>query len=331
MLIEEAKETTRQMSENEEILSLMKAEAEKQGLDISKNQKFLALSAKNDRMKMKLDGSNAGRLQGMFKRFRASIPSREELKEQSRVFAGISSTLEGVAKGVGGFAKAAGTKTAGALGGLMGMIKGLMKGGLLIGALILFRQFINSPYFKQLISLIKDTIIPALERMIEKLKPPIMEFINYLGKVLPGVFNAIFGEGGLFDNAVSYFEGVMELIKGIFTGDVDLIFGGIKKMFSSVVNAIDNIIKAILEFFGVENFSIIDKVKEIFTKIGDFIQGIIDNVVGVLRKIPLIGRFFKDEDAKKLGMADEVEDSKEDKGRGRGRGRGKTIREDESG
>ena len=62
----------------------------------------------------------------------------------------------------------------------------------------------------------------------------------------------------------------MELIKGIFTGDVDLIFGGIKKMFSSVVNAIDNIIKAILEFFGVENFSIIDKVKEIFTKIGDF-------------------------------------------------------------
>ena len=331
MLIEEAKETTRQMSENEDILSLMKAEAEKQGLDISKNQKFLALSAKNDRMKMKLDGINAGRLQGMFKRFRASIPSREELKEQSRVFAGISSTLEGVAKGVGGFAKAAGTKTAGALGGLMGMIKGLMKGGLLIGALILFRQFINSPYFKQLISLIKETIIPALERMIEKLKPPIMEFINYLGKVLPGVFNAIFGEGGLFDNAVSYFEGVMELIKGIFTGDVDLIFGGIKKMFSSVVNAIDNIIKAILEFFGVENFSIIDKVKEIFTKIGDFIQGIIDNVVGVLRKIPLIGRFFKDEDAKKLGMADEVEDSKEDKGRGRGRGRGKTIREDESG
>ena len=99
----------------------------------------------------------------------------------------------------------------------MGMIKGLMKGGLLIGALILFRQFINSPYFKQLISLIKETIIPALERMIEKLKPPIMEFINYLGKVLPGVFNAIFGEGGLFDNAVSYFEGVMELIKGIFT------------------------------------------------------------------------------------------------------------------
>ena len=82
MLIEEAKETTRQMSENEDILSLMKAEAEKQGLDISKNQKFLALSAKNDRMKMKLDGINAGRLQGMFKRFRASIPSREELKEQ---------------------------------------------------------------------------------------------------------------------------------------------------------------------------------------------------------------------------------------------------------
>ena len=113
--------------------------------------------------------------------------------------------------------------------------------------------------------------------------------------------------------------------------DVDLNFGGIKKLFSSVVNAIDNIIKAILEFFGVENFSIIDKVKEIFTKIGDFIQGIIDNVVGGLRKIPYIGRFFKDEDAKKLGMADEVEDSKEDKGRGRGRGRGKTIREDGSG
>lgn len=322
MLIEEAKKTNQNINENEEILSLMKAEAEKQGLDINKNQKFLALSAKNDRMKMKLDGINAGRLSGMFKRFRASIPSREELKEQSRVFAGISGTLEGVAKGVGGFAKAAGTKTVGALGGLMGMIKGLMKGGLLIGALILFRQFINSPYFKQLISLIKETVIPALERMIKKLKPPIMEFINYLGKVLPGIFNAIFGEGGLFDNAVSYFEGVMELIKGIFTGDVDLIFGGIKKMFSSVVNAIDNIIKAILEFFGVENFSIIDKVKEIFTKIGNFIQGIIDNVVGVLRKIPLIGRFFKDEDAKKLGMTDEVEDSK-DKGRGRGRGRGK--------
>ena len=324
MLIEEAKKTNQNINENEELLSLMKAEAEKQGLDINKNQKFLALSAKNDRMKMKLDGINAGRLQGMFKRFRASIPSREELKEQSRTFSLISGTLEGVSKGIGGFAKAAGTKTAGALGGVFGVIKGLMKGGLFLGALLLFRQFINSPMFQSLISLIKDTIIPALERMIKKLKPPIMAFVNYLGEVLPGVFNAIFGEGGVFDNAVNFFVGVMDTIKGIFTGDVDLIFGGIKKIFSSVVGIFDNIIKGILEFFGIENFSIVGKVKEIFSKIGGFIQGIIDNVVGVLRKIPLIGRFFKDEDAKALGMTDEVEDSK-DKGRGRGRNKGKKI------
>ena len=39
MLIEEAKKTNESISANEEILSLMKAEAEKSGLDINKNQK----------------------------------------------------------------------------------------------------------------------------------------------------------------------------------------------------------------------------------------------------------------------------------------------------
>jgi hypothetical protein len=156
----------------------------------------------------------------MFKRISASIPSREELKEQSRVFEGISGTLEGVSAGIGGFAKSVGTKAKDSLGGIMGMIIGLMKGGLLIAGLLAFRAFINSPYFTMLIDLIKNTIIPAFQRMIEKLKPPIMAFIDYLGVVLPRVFNVIFGEGGLFDNAVSYFQGVMDLVKGIFTPDL---------------------------------------------------------------------------------------------------------------
>ena len=291
MLIEEAKRTNESISANEEILSLMKAEAEKSGLDINKNQKFLALSAKTDREKLKLEGINAGRIQGMFKRISASIPSREELKEQSRVFAGISGTLEGVAKGVGGFAKAVGGKTKNALGGIMGMIKGLMKGGLLIAGLVAFRAFINSPYFQQMIDLIKNTIIPAFQRMIEKLKPPIMEFIRYLGEVLPRVFNVIFGEGGLFDNAVSYFQGVMDLVKGIFTGDVDLIKSGVKKMFTSLIDAFDNIVKGILEFFGVENFSIVDSIKGIYNKVKDFFVNISDKIGSIVNAIK---QFVKD-------------------------------------
>ena len=291
MLIEEAKRTNESISANEEILSLMKAEAEKSGLDINKNQKFLALSAKTDREKLKLEGINAGRIQGMFKRISASIPSREELKEQSRVFEGISGTLEGVSAGIGGFAKSVGTKAKDSLGGIMGMIKGLMKGGLLIAGLLAFRAFINSPYFTMLIDLIKNTIIPAFQRMIEKLKPPIMAFIDYLGVVLPRVFNVIFGEGGLFDNAVSYFQGVMDLVKGIFTGDVDLIKSGVKKMFTSLIDAFDNIIKGILEFFGVENFSIVDSIVGIYNKVKDFFVNISDKIGSIVNAIK---QFVKD-------------------------------------
>jgi len=291
MLIEEAKKTNENISANEEILSLMKAEAEKSGLDINKNQKFLALSAKTDREKLKLEGINAGRIQGMFKRISASIPSREELKEQSRVFAGISGTLEGVSAGIGGFAKSMGGKAKNALGGVFDMIKGLLKGGLLIAGLLAFRAFINSPYFTMLIDLIKNTIIPAFQRMIEKLKPPIMAFIDYLGVVLPRVFNVIFGEGGLFDNAVSYFQGVMDLVKGIFTGDVDLIKSGVKKMFTSLIDAFDNIVKGILEFFGVENFSIVDSIVGIYNKVKDFFVNIADKIGSIVNAIK---QFVKD-------------------------------------
>ena len=291
MLIEEAKRTNESISANEEILSLMKAEAEKSGLDISKNQKFLALSAKTDREKLKLEGINAGRIQGMFKRISASIPSREELKEQSRVFAGISNTLEGVSAGIGGFAKSVGGKAKDALGGVFGMIKGLMKGGLLIAGLVAFRAFINSPYFKQMIDLIKNTIIPAFQRMIETLKPPIMEFIRYLGEVIPKVFEDIFGPGGFIDNAILALTGVFDFLKGIFTGDVELIKQGVKKIFTGVINAFDKALEAVLEFFGVENFSIIDSIVGIYNKVKDFFVNISDKIGSIVNAIK---QFVKD-------------------------------------
>jgi len=291
MLIEEAKRTNESISANEEILSLMKAEAEKSGLDISKNQKFLALSAKTDREKLKLEGINAGRIQGMFKRISASIPSREELKEQSRVFAGISNTLEGVSAGIGGFAKSVGTKAKDALGGVFGMIKGLMKGGLLIAGLVAFRAFINSPYFKQMIDLIKNTIIPAFQRMIETLKPPIMEFIRYLGEVIPKVFEDIFGPGGFIDNAILALTGVFDFLKGIFTGDVELIKQGVKKIFTGVVKAFDKALEAVLEFFGIENFSIIDSIVGIYNKVKDFFVNIADKIGSIVNAIK---QFVKD-------------------------------------
>lgn len=291
MLIEEAKRTNESISANEEILSLMKAEAEKSGLDINKNQEFLALSAKTDREKLKLEGINAGRIQGMFKRISASIPSREELKEQSRVFAGISNTLEGVSAGIGGFAKSVGTKAKDSLGGIMGMIKGLMKGGLLIAGLVAFRAFINSPYFKQMIDLIKNTIIPAFQRMIETLKPPIMEFIRYLGEVIPKVFEDIFGPGGFIDNAILALTGVFDFLKGIFTGDVELIKQGVKKIFTGVINAFDKALEAVLEFFGVENFSIIDSIVGIYNKVKDFFVNISDKIGSIVNAIK---QFVKD-------------------------------------
>ena len=291
MLIEEAKRTNESISANEEILSLMKAEAEKSGLDISKNQKFLALSAKTDREKLKLEGINAGRIQGMFKRISASIPSREELKEQSRVFAGISNTLEGVSAGIGGFAKSVGGKAKDALGGVFGMIKGLMKGGLLIAGLVAFRAFINSPYFKQMIDLIKNTIIPAFQRMIETLKPPIMEFIRYLGEVIPKVFEDIFGPGGFIDNAILALTGVFDFLKGIFTGDVELIKQGVKKIFTGVINAFDKALEAVLEFFGIENFSIIDSIVGIYNKVKDFFVNISDKIGSIVNAIK---QFVKD-------------------------------------
>ena len=223
------------------------------------------------------NNSIMGKLTGMFKKIGNAIPSREQLKEQSRLFAGISNTLEKVGEGISGFAKSIGGKAKNALGGVFDMIKGLLKGGLLIAGLLAFRAFINSPYFTQLIDIIKNTIIPAFQRMIETLKPPIMEFIRYLGEVIPKVFEDIFGPGGFMDNAIGALIGVFDFLKGVFTGDVELIKQGVKKIFTGVLNAFDKAFEAILEFFGVENFSIVDSVVRIYNNIKDFFTGIGDS------------------------------------------------------
>lgn len=150
-------------------------------------------------------------------------------------------------------------------GGFMGL---LIKGGLIAGLLLLAKGL--QKYGKQ--------IAEAVTPIVDGLK----KFFSIL-------FENI---GPLFDNAVAMlkdlFGGLIDIFKGLFSGDAGTFFTGVKKLFvdfpiklvSFIGEAFFGLIEAALGAFGIESQMVTDikmwfrqlpeKISQLFTDIGNF-------------------------------------------------------------
>lgn len=78
-------------------------------------------------------------------------------------------------------------------------------------------------------------LIVALSPLIDALTPVIKMLAEMLGENLS---NAIELLSPIIDNFLSYLEGIITFITGVFTGDWEMAWEGIKQIFSSIINQI---------------------------------------------------------------------------------------------
>ncbi|MDQ0359700.1 phage tail protein [Breznakia pachnodae] len=116
-----------------------------------------------------------------------------------------------------------------------------------------------------------ETIKPIVDWLIKTFGPILAEvfntFSNSFGRVFSGLLRTF---GGVFDGiksivagAVEIFKGVIEFISGVFTGDWDRAWEGVKGIFSGIINTLEGIFKTpINAVIGIMN-SAIDGLNEL--------------------------------------------------------------------
>jgi phage-related protein len=158
-----------------------------------------------------------------------------------------------------------------------------------------------------------DAIIGLTGRIIEAISivwEYISPFVGWIAEVLiAGLSNAFQTLWTIFEyifsliaNAVTtiinVFSGLIDFVIGIFTGDWDRAWSGIKKIFTSIwdgiktsvqiaINFISNIITTVLNKIKTTVTTILDGIKLVFTKIFDAIKARVELVIGLIKSIVL--------------------------------------------
>ena len=97
----------------------------------------------------------------------------------------------------------------------------------------------------QMLSVILPPIIDLITQFINFLMPGIIAVINLVADVISNTLNAILNNlTPFFSNIFSMFEGLIEFLTGVFTGDWDKALEGITKVAKSWVNMILSYIQA---------------------------------------------------------------------------------------
>ncbi|MBQ9657659.1 MAG: hypothetical protein IJV31_02695 [Clostridia bacterium] len=131
------------------------------------------------------------------------------------------------------------------------------------------------------------SIVNALKVLWEKWLKPIVDWViqNVLPKLVPvfeGLWNTIkniFGHiadaiGGIID----FFKGLIDFIVGVFTGDWNKAWEGIKTAFSGIWNAIKGIVQAVWEAIKGIVTNTINIIKTVISTVFSAIQTIITNI-----------------------------------------------------
>lgn len=108
--------------------------------------------------------------------------------------------------------------------------------------------------------------------------------IVVIGLIIAGIIALIakFGDmNSATENMRTVFQGLLDFVQGVFTGDWDLAWTGIKEIFSGIWGLICNICDAALnaiteafKVFGIDISGVVDGIKQILKGLGQFLSGV---------------------------------------------------------
>lgn len=145
--------------------------------------------------------------------------------------------------------------------------------GKLVDALKMLWEKVLVPFFGWIV----DNIIPVIAPIIEMLGEHVLNFVTLAAGLIKDLFDAL--------------SGLIDFIVGVFTGDWDRAWGGVKKIFESIWNSLSRIADFVLKSIGDTISKLLDSVKEAAKAIGDLFKK--KESVGVsVEAVPEAGRSF---------------------------------------
>lgn len=133
--------------------------------------------------------------------------------------------------------------------------------------------------FEVVCELINDVVIPRVNEMIEVfdfLWHNVFEpIIGFLEETLQPVFESVFESiGEIIDNLKESFGGLIEFVAGVFTGDWERAWEGVKKIFSSIWDLMGSLVKTPLNVMMILFEKLANGVIDAWNKIKTILNGL---------------------------------------------------------
>lgn len=129
--------------------------------------------------------------------------------------------------------------------------------------------------------------INTITVIIQAITPVVQSIVNFIVPIIQAAVTMI---TGIIRGITTVLQGIANFVKGVFTGNWQQAWQGIKQIFSGVINSI----KAIFQGFANTVKSIVDgikgvftvagnAIKSVFTAVGSAISGALSNAAGVIK------------------------------------------------
>lgn len=134
----------------------------------------------------------------------------------------------------------------------------------------------------------EKTLAPFIAWLIDETAPIIAEYIDTIAEIILGVGKII---ADVIGDAIDVINGIVDFLVGVFTGDWDKAWQGIKDIFGGIIQAIKDILSPIGKFFKDQFDKAVSNAKNSFNGIKDWFKDRYNDVTGVFKNIP---DWFKD-------------------------------------
>lgn len=129
----------------------------------------------------------------------------------------------------------------------------------------------------------KETLAPFLAWVIDKLAPKFAKNIENMGDFFVKFLEV---SAKVVGDLLDAFGGLIDFIVGVFTGDWEKAWNGIKTFFSSIIQGIKDLVSPIGDFFKVQFNKAVTNVKGAFNGIKSWFQEKYNDITGVFANIP---------------------------------------------
>lgn len=140
-------------------------------------------------------------------------------------------------------------------------------GGVLVGALEKIAELLEGELgqsIHKLIAFFVSDVWPWLQKVLVMVRDTQVTAIKMLGKVIDNFFD---GVSGVIDGLEQIFEGLINFITGVFTGDWEKAWEGVKDVFKGIWNAIASIAESAVN-------TIVDMLNTLAFDVPDWVPGI---------------------------------------------------------